>query len=156
MVCLSFPFWWRWWRKVTSWCPIGIPFCTHFDWWWHFIQSISLHTMTVYLVSSTQIWTIYKTAWILTCNIWWHQSKISSNISQENQEISILEIKKAKTRLKVLIEVKDKLPNKALQNWEERTIRQGQEKNKKTKNTHVKYEQKWQSLACSGTINSNM
>jgi hypothetical protein len=47
-----------------------------------------------------------------------------------------------KTRLKVLIEVKDKLPNKALQNWEERTIQQGQEKNKKTKNTHVKYEQK--------------
>jgi hypothetical protein len=62
-------------------------------------------------------------------------------------QISLKRIKKSpflrlSKQKQVLIEVKDKLPNKALQNWEERTIRQGQEKNKKTKNTHLEYEQK--------------
>jgi hypothetical protein len=41
----------------------------------------------------------------------------------EHQEISILTFKKARTRLKLLLE---KFPDKDLQNWEERTTQKGQ------------------------------
>jgi hypothetical protein len=48
----------------------------------------------------------------------------NKNISHENQKTSILTIKKVKTRLKLLLYVKERLQEKDLQNCEQKTIQQ--------------------------------
>jgi hypothetical protein len=55
-----------------------------------------------------------------------YESVEKTDNSHENREISILMIKKARTRLKNFQEVKERLPNKDFQNWEEGTTQKGQ------------------------------
>jgi hypothetical protein len=55
-----------------------------------------------------------------------YESVEKTDNSHENREISILMIKKARTRLKNFLEVKERLPNKDFQNWEEGTTQKGQ------------------------------
>jgi hypothetical protein len=62
-----------------------------------------------------------------------HFSCKKKKISHENQETSFLKIKKVRTRLKLLLYVKERLPEKDLQNCEQRTIQQRENKNKNTK-----------------------
>jgi hypothetical protein len=49
----------------------------------------------------------------------------------ENQEISIATIVKARTRLKLFFQVKERLPDKDFHNQEEGTTRKGRSKMKK-------------------------
>ncbi len=51
---------------------------------------------------------------------------VSNNNSHENWEISILMIKKARTRLKLFLQVKERLPDEALQSQEEGRTQMGQ------------------------------
>jgi hypothetical protein len=44
------------------------------------------------------------------------KAQVKDDNPQENQEITILTIKKARTQFTLFIEVKEKLPNKDLQN----------------------------------------
>jgi len=55
-----------------------------------------------------------------------YESVEKTDNSHENQEISILIIKKARTRLKNFLDVKERLPNKDFQNQEEGTTQKGQ------------------------------
>jgi predicted 2-oxoglutarate/Fe(II)-dependent dioxygenase YbiX len=62
--------------------------------------------------------------------------------SHENQEISVLTSKKARTRLKQILEVKEILQGKELQNWEEGKTKEGTKLEQKSNTyTHLQYEQ---------------
>lgn len=78
------------------------------------------------------------------------------NISRENQETSILTIKKVKTRLKRLLYVKERLPEKNLQTMNKGQYNKDKTRTRKPKYTDLQYEKQWQSFTCSATINSSM
>jgi hypothetical protein len=89
-----------------------------------------------------------------TCPHYTNHTHTHIYVSYENRENSILLIKESQNKVKTSPSKKHLA--KDWKNWKERTTLQPQNKNEKTKNTDLQYEQQWQSLTCSGNINNSM
>ncbi len=101
---------WRKWQKIVLWTPSLSPYKT--------------------MLSKTQRYCTSKNT--RRQNPSWRKDN-----SHENQEISILIIKKARTRFKLFLEVKERLPEPDFQH-QELTTKKGRTRRKNSKNKQYK------------------